>query len=38
MIILKELDFLINYLLKENKEIKIDKLPTNIIKKKTNSF
>ena len=32
--ILKELDFLINYLLKENTEIKIDKLPTNIIEKK----
>ena len=34
MMILKELDFLINYLLKENTEIKIDKLPTNIIEKK----
>lgn len=34
MTILEKLDFLIEYLLKENKEIKIEKMPTNIEDKK----
>ena len=34
MIILEKLDFLIEYLLKENKELKVKKMPTNIEDKK----
>lgn len=34
MIILEKLDFLIDYLLTENKEIRIEKIPTNIEDKK----
>lgn len=35
MIILEKLDFLIDYLLKENKEINIDKIPTDINDRKS---
>lgn len=34
MTILDKLDFLIEYLLKENKELKVKKMPTNIEDKK----
>ena len=34
MMILEKLNFLIQYLLKENREVNIDKLPTNITQKK----
>lgn len=34
MFLLKKLDFLINYLLKENQEINVNKIPTNIDDKK----